>query len=452
VHTSPSAPARRAARPARLFAAGLAAGLLAACEPGESPTETEQPAGTLAVAAPATGVPVAPGSAGTATVTVSRGGGFAGGVLLSAAVPKAAAGVTAAFGPPALSPAATQSRLTLATTAATPAGDYNIVVTAAGSGAASAQTTVVLRVGTGQRGIVLAAWPPGVTVPRGTAAAVALDVNRAGGFAGPVTLSVDAAPAGLELAFVPATLDSAATAATLTVRATDRAALGGPVELLLRARGAGVPDATFILPVTVAAPPGLRVVAAAPGLTVARGANAAPTRLALTVVRPSGFSGPVTFAVAAPAGVTAVATPAPLPAGRTGAELTVTAEAGAAAGNVVVTASGDGVQSGSVTLPVTYVAPLVTLTKPANMAAPQGTTAAVGITVARANMSGPVTVALVDPPAGITAPPLTIPAEATRGTLALTVAPGAAAGAGRSRCAPPGPAGRRWTPARSPSR
>jgi hypothetical protein len=428
VRTSAPARARRALSPSFLAASAAGAVLLAACGGGDSPAA---PAPTLALSAPSAAVAVQQGQNGTAALSLARGGGFGGPVTLTAAVPSGATGVTATFAPSTVPGDATQSTLTVATTAATPAGEYTVNVTGAGTGVSNAQATVRLRVSEAP-GLGLGVTNAAPSVARGGSVATDITLARRGNYAGDVTLTAEGLPAGVTATFAPAALSGATVKSTLTLTAAADAPDAAATNVVVRAAGPGGVEATFTLPVTVTATRTVAVAPAATALTVGRGANAPVASTALTITRPAGFTGPVTLAATAPAGVTATVAPSSLAEGVTSATLTVVADGSAAlgaGGAVVVTATGAGITDGTLTLPLTVVAPAVGLAQPANAAAAQGGAAQVPVTLAPSNLTGAVTVTLVDPPAGITAQPLTIAQGQTAGTMTVNVAAGAAAGA-----------------------
>jgi hypothetical protein len=114
-------------------------------------------------------------------------------------------------------------------------------------------------------------WSPAgvaVTVARGAHVVTGVTLARGRGYAGDVALAADSLPAGVTAAFEPATLAGDVAASTLTLTAGADAALGGPVRVVLRARGPGADDATFALPLTVTAAPAVGLTAAASSLVL----------------------------------------------------------------------------------------------------------------------------------------------------------------------------------------
>ena len=393
-------------------------------------TVTAAPAVTLAVAP--TTLSVGRTQSGTAQVTITRVGGFAGAVTLAAeGLP---AGVTATFAPAVIPAGSATSTVTIAASAAAAvAGPINLTIRATGPGITAATTALALTVTQGPA-ISVGLNPITVSVARGNSATTQVTVTRSGGFAGEVALAVTGLPAGVTGTFAPATLAAGATTSTLTLTAGPAAALVSDVNVTVRATGTGVDASTFTLPVTVTPTPALGLTSNVTAVTLGRGANGTQGSATLTIARPTGFTGPVTLAAVAPTGITVTLAPNPVPAGVTAATATFDAAAGAPATSTVrVVASGPGLAPDTVSYTVTSVDPTVTLTPPANAAltlAPAGeATVNVPITVAATNLAGPITVTLVNPPAGIQATALQIPAGQTTGTLAVRVASTVAAGA-----------------------
>lgn len=92
----------------------------------------------------ATAATIAQGAAGTSTISITRTGGFAGDVALSAT--NLPANVTPSFAPATVS--GTSSTLTLTVGAGAAAGSYNVTVTGTGTGVANQTTTVPLTITT----------------------------------------------------------------------------------------------------------------------------------------------------------------------------------------------------------------------------------------------------------------------------------------------------------------
>jgi hypothetical protein len=320
----------------RVALAVLATGACAvgACADGGAPAEPsrQSPVKTpsVAVAAAPGAVTVQSGQSGTATVTVSRAGGYTGEVTLVAeGLP---AGVTATFAPAALSGDAVSSTLTLlAGEQAAVGGPVPVTVRASGAGVTDAVVALPLTVAAAPA-LGLTAATGTLALTPGTPATTTLTLARPAGIAGAVALSV-VAPAGVTAAATPNPLSADASAATLTVAATAGAAAG---EIVVTATGAGAQAARVAIPYTVAAAPSYTL-AVAPS-TVAVTAGSAAAAATVTLAR-TNFAGAVTLAATgAPAGLT-VALPAAAVAGGE-AVVSVQAASTVAAGDYPITITG----------------------------------------------------------------------------------------------------------------
>lgn len=152
--------------------------------------------------------------------------------------------------------------------------------------------------------IALSLSASSLSVLPGQAGSVNVTLTRGGGFAGPVDLMLEGAPAGVTGVFAPATLSGGTVSSTLTLTA---AAGSAPAthSLVVRARGQGVTDQTGAVALTISAPPAPDfIIAVQPAsLSVIQGRQAAR---AVTVTRLNGFVGPITLSVAGtPAGMSA---------------------------------------------------------------------------------------------------------------------------------------------------
>lgn len=129
--------------------------LLAACggggSSGDAPT---QPLPSIDLSA-ASAVSVVRGQSAATTVTVARGGGFAGDVSVFASLNGNPPGLGVALSTPTVASTATTATLTITTSTGTPLGSYVVTLTGVGAGVLSATATVALT----------------VTAPPGTAAA-----------------------------------------------------------------------------------------------------------------------------------------------------------------------------------------------------------------------------------------------------------------------------------------
>jgi hypothetical protein len=80
---------------------------------------------------------------------------------------------------------------------------------------------------------------------------VQVTVSRTGGYTGTIDVSAEGLPTGVSAAFVPATVPANSTASVLTLQASATATLG-TANATVRARAAGVGDATVQLTIVVA--------------------------------------------------------------------------------------------------------------------------------------------------------------------------------------------------------
>ena len=421
-------------RPRRLGALLLSAGALAlgACGgDGDDPPTTPPPTPTITVAAAPTAVTVTQGQSATSTLTLTRGGNYAGAVAL--ATSGAPAGLTVTLTPTSLTGATLSSAIGVAAAATTAPGSYPITVTATGSGVSNSTATLTVNVVAAPTPTVtLAVAPTSLTATAGGAAVTAtVTIVRGGGFAGPVELSVEGAPANVAVTPATTTVAAGATTATVTVTAAGTAA-PGTATLTLRARAQGVADATTTLALTVAPPAqtGAFTLAVAPNaLSIVQGASGA-TRA--TIARSGGFAGGVAItASGGPQGITVTA-PASI-AGDT-ATLAVAVASTVAPGSytLTLTGTGAGVANQTATLAVTVtaapVASVALTLAPTSVSVVQGATATTTVNLARTNFTGAVALAATSAQAGITA--TVAPASATGATATLTVSVAATVPAG----------------------
>ncbi len=98
--------------------------------------------------------------------------------------------------------------------------------------------------------ISVAAASSALALPQGERATVTVTVTRSGGLTGSVNLSLTGTPTGLTTTFAPMSVPAGETSSVLTVSAGGAAPIGTH-ELIVRASGAGVQQATAALGVTV---------------------------------------------------------------------------------------------------------------------------------------------------------------------------------------------------------
>ena len=227
---------------------------------------------------------VQPGGSATYTLTVTPSGGFSGAVTFAASgVPS---GASASFNPASVNTSGTTT-LTVATTAATPPGTYQITVT--GTGGTLARTANVTLTVTAPADFSLSAAPASQTVQPGGSAAYTLTVTPSGGFSGAVTFAASGVPSGAAASFNPASVTTSGTT-TLTV-ATTAATPPGTYQITVTGTSgtlARTANVTLVVPGTFS----LNVTP--PSTTISKGGS---SKYAVTITAGAGFSGTVTLAV-----------------------------------------------------------------------------------------------------------------------------------------------------------
>ncbi len=209
---------------------------------------------TVTVAAPP-GVTISAISAqqlsqGTSSATaiplvLTRTGGLTGDLTL--ALEGAPTGVSATFSP---NPATgTSSQLTLAATATVAPGSYTLTVRATGTGGVSGTTSFGLTVTAAATGsFVINAVPATVSVAQGQTGLSTVNIARAGGFTGAVTLTATGVPSGTAATFTPSLATGTQSQLGLDVGSGTAA---GTYTITIRGQGTGVSDATTTLTLTV---------------------------------------------------------------------------------------------------------------------------------------------------------------------------------------------------------
>lgn len=283
------------------------------------------------------------------TATITRNGGFAGGVTLSASGQPALMSVQ--FNP-ATATGAT-STITVGVGPGVATGTYPVTITASGTGVANA--TAILTVTVTQAvtpGISIAASPNAITVQAGQAGNSTLNITRTN-FTGTVNLTSSGAPAGMTVAYNPAAATGNSSAITVTVGA---GVTPGTYVITMTGTGTGVPTANndFSVTVTAAPPPASIALGVSPtSLSIVQG-NA--DNATVTITR-TNFTGNVTLtATGAPANMNVGFTPS----STTGTTSTVSVTVGGsvAPGTYPITlrANGTGVSEATVQLSVTVTA------------------------------------------------------------------------------------------------
>ena len=196
---------------------------------------------TLAVANAT--VTASQGGTATQTINITRTGGFAGAIALTAeGLPT---GVTAAFNPQ----SATTNSSTLTLTAAANATTGNSTVTVKGTATGQTDKTATFQLTVNATGgFTLAMNPAALTVQQSTNGTSTVTITRTGGFAGAVTLTATGLPNGVDAAFNPTAPTTNQSTLTLTASAT---AATGPATVTIHGNATGLTEQTTTLALTV---------------------------------------------------------------------------------------------------------------------------------------------------------------------------------------------------------
>ena len=184
-------------------------------------------------------------SAAAIPLVLTRTGGLTGDLTL--ALEGAPTGVSGTFAP---NPATgTSSQLTLAATTTAAPGSYTLTVRATGTGGVSGTATFGLTVTAAATGsFVINTVPATVSVAQGQTGLSTINITRAGGFTGGVTLSATGVPNGTQATFTPSVATGTQSQLGLNVGSATAA---GTYTITIRGQGAGVTDATTTLTLTV---------------------------------------------------------------------------------------------------------------------------------------------------------------------------------------------------------
>jgi uncharacterized membrane protein len=157
---------------------------------------------------------VVAGNSTSYTVSLSRSGGFAGAVALSASgLP---AGASASFSPTTLVSNHDSGTMTVQTGSSTAAGSYTLTVTGTNGGISHTATVTLVVVGPD---FSLAASPSLQEISQGESTSYAVTLTRKNGFTGAVSLSVAGLPSDATASWTPSsTIPSNASTATLSVQ------------------------------------------------------------------------------------------------------------------------------------------------------------------------------------------------------------------------------------------
>ncbi len=246
-----------------------------------------------------TGVTVLRGASGTATLSVTRGGGFTGAIATS--VTGVPTGVTITGG---TIGSGSSAVVTFQVAASAPVGVSVLEFSLSAPGLPTRTVPFALLIAD-PPGITLSAAASAQSLVQGTTGTpVGVTVTRQGGFAGAVTVAVDGLPAG-----ITAAVTSPGTGTSGTVTFTVGAQVApARYPLTLRASAAGVTTQSvpFELTVTPAAGPGL-ILNGPSSVSTTRGGS---SDITIGIFR-SGWTGSVALTVTgAPSGMTATMVPA----------------------------------------------------------------------------------------------------------------------------------------------
>lgn len=194
--------------------------------------------------------------------------------------------------------------------------------------------------------------PGAVSVQQGQLGQVTATLSRSGGFTGPLSATVEGAPAGVTVE--PTTFAAGSTSARITVKASSSVA-PGTYPITVRVTGEGVAAKTVPLSLVVTASPNSALTLNPAALLVGLGGQGSVTA---TIVRESGVSGPVNLTVTGmPEGMT-VNAPA-IAAGSSTSTITVNVGASVAPNvyTLTVSTNANGMTPASATLVIGIAIP-----------------------------------------------------------------------------------------------
>lgn len=249
----------------------------------------------------------------------------------------------------------------------------------------------------------LSVSPTSQTVVAGGTTSYTVTINRTGGFADPVTLSVSGLPNGATGGFNPTT--TTGTSSTLTVTTTATTTPGSYPLTITGTGGTPTLSRTASATLVVDAPPtpDFSLSASPSSQSVTQGASASYT---VTINRTGGFTGSVDLSVSGlPANTTASFSPNP--AGGTSSALSITTGASTPTGSYPLTVTGTSgtlSRTTSVTLVVNSPASFSLSATPTSRTVDAGNNTSYTIGITRSGgFSGAVTLSVSGLPAGATA-------------------------------------------------
>lgn len=248
--------------------------------------------------------------------------------------------------------------------------------------------------------IQISVSPPSLTVQQGTSGTVTLTLVRGGGFADPVTATVSGLPPGVTVSVNPAQLTGSTTSALVTV---DVAASQAPgvYTASVTATAAGVGSATGTYQLTVTPTPNYALSLSPAALPVQAGTSGNTT---VGIAR-TNFTGTVALSVTQvnpAAAITGAFNPAN--AGGDNSTLTVTVPAAVTPGPYTLTIGGTGApgtRTTTLALTVTAAANYSLSVNPNQVPIVRGQSSNLAVNITRTNFTGPVNLALQNPPQGV---------------------------------------------------
>jgi hypothetical protein len=323
--------------------------LLIGCDGGsDGPTDPggNDPTPTISMSLSSSSINITAGASGEVTLSVTRGGGFTGGVTVTADVPT---GVTVQS--VTIPSGSTTGALTFQVAASVPAGTVQATVRASGTGVQQVSATLQIQVAP-PPDFSLVVNPTSLTVRRGESGTAEVQITRTGGFTGAVTLAVEGLPSGVTASFEPQAPTTNTSVLTLTAAA---GAAVGNASLTVKGSATGVTGdrtATLSLAVQEAPTQGDFSLSLAPNtLQIQQGAGATTT---VTITRTGGFAGSVALsATGLPNGVTAAFDPASTDGNTSTLTLNVSGSAATGTATVTVTGTASGLDDRTVDLGLT---------------------------------------------------------------------------------------------------
>lgn len=273
------------------------------------------PTGSILVSVTPGQVTIVQGNSEAVTLAVARAGGFTGVVNLE--VTGLPAGVRVTLSTIQLAGGATAASVSLAVAGTVPASTYTASVRASATGLTDATATFTVVV---VSAYAISVSPAPFTVTAGTTQNTTIQLVRASGYTGTVTLSLDNS-AGVIGTFAPASTSGTTASLAIAVVAT---APVGSVTLTVRGSAAGFADRTATLGLTIAPVPDFTLTVAPAGTVRQGGSTIVPVAIGRT-----NFTGPVTLSVDVVPGSLS-ASFSPNPATGTTSSLTLAALPGAA--------------------------------------------------------------------------------------------------------------------------